>query len=72
MKTRVEFAKEHIERQIAWAEEELKKDRKNVIRAAENSDADSVIAWAQNMKRTEDRIHELKSQLEVVTFITNE
>lgn len=71
MESRVKFAIKNITRQIEWAEQELQEDRKQVMKVAEYSDADQIIAWAQNMKRTENRIKDLKQQLSVVAFIAD-
>lgn len=69
MKERVNRAKETIENSIKWAEEDLARERAQVLKIAKNGCADEIIAWAGNMKDTEARIHALKEQLKVVEYI---
>ena len=69
MKEKITATMAYIKRQIEWQEEELEADRAQVIRAAENSDAETIISWANTMKRTENRLHELKLQLSMMEHL---
>lgn len=69
MTNKIEHAKAMIEMELEMKEDALQDERKQIIRAAEHSTADEIIAWANNMKETERRIYALKEQLKVIEFL---
>lgn len=72
MKETIAKAKEMVLRRIEYTKEDLKDDRKQVIRTAEHGDADEIIAWANNMKQTEEAISELMHELKVIEYFEKE
>lgn len=72
MKEKIAKAKEMVLRQIEYKKEDLEADRKQVIRTAERGNADEIIAWANNMKRTEEAISELMHELKVIEYFEKE
>ena len=51
MKEKITATMAYIKRQIEWQEEELEADRAQVIRAAENSDAETIISRANTIDK---------------------
>lgn len=72
MKDKIKEAKAYIEKQIQWQEESLKRDRAEVVRVAESSDADTIISRAKMMRESEVRLHDLYQQLSLVDYLLNE
>lgn len=72
MKETIAKAKEMVLRLIEYTKEDLEDDRKQVIRTAERGDADEIIAWANNMKQTEEAISELMHELKVIEYFEKE
>lgn len=72
MEKTIAKAKEMVLRQIEYKKEDLETDRKQVIRTAERGNADEIIAWANNMKRTEEAISELMHELKVIEYFEKE
>ena len=67
-----EIWKAALNNELAYAEQSIESARKNVLLSAENGTADEIIAWANNKKRAETMLAEVKAKLEVVNAIEEE
>lgn len=67
-----EIWKAELNNELAYAAQSIDRARKNVLLTAETGTADEIIAWANNMRRAEAMLSEVKAKLEVVNDIEEE